>query len=754
MKNFIRQLSFELLLLLSFFSFTQNVLAQTVYDMGTWNTSNSYSMGTWNPSTSYSMGTWNPSPTTVDTYSVVPVTTTYPATTDTYSVVPVTYGVTNTSNTGGSNYGYTNTPSYTNSGSSLFGNGFNFSTPSFSFSLGGNTGGYTNFGYTGVTGYTNLGTTAVTCGVGQTLVNGVCTTNVICGAGQTLVNGVCTTTITCGVGTTLINGVCQPTTCPVGQTLVNNVCQAITCPAGQALLNGVCQITSCPVNTTLINGVCQSNCGAGTTLVNGVCQATSCAAGQTLINGVCQINTITCPANTTLLNGVCQPSVVCPSGSSYINGTCQASVSCPAGTILLNGTCQGNSYTNLYGYTGGYTNYGSYQTCWDGSVISSGQVCAQQYKTCSNGSMVPASQVCYMTCPNGQSIPEYMSCPYTNNSPISYSAPIKIDFNNVVTSVTTQITKNSARCNGIGLIAGGAPSTGWFEYGETPNLGRDTAKVSIGSDYTAPFSNILTNLKTNNTYFCRAVMSNQHGIVKGEIVRFTTTDKNISYVAPKTAQTIVKKVKNEITCSDGTVLKTNPAQASIINNGDKLVTTVLEKVTGEISPGNEINYRFNYKNISGSRLDDTIIKIVVPQEFSFVNSNVGSFDDKTHTLIFNQNILDGSSEGVISFKVKVVDTASLGKSVVTTGYLSYTFKSSGGKLMADEVIAYSVGSIIPTEKIGINTGAKKVVGTSTESFLPSSLVEWFALIAIMFILYILGRSIYATYNEEEKKRHH
>ena len=247
------------------------------------------------------------------------------------------------------------------------------------------------------------------------------------------------------------------------------------------------------------------------------------------------------------------------------------------------------------------------------------------------------------------------------------------------------------------------PLSGNNVYGETANLGRDTTKVSIGTDYTAPFSNVLTNLRQNTTYFCRAVMQNEHGIVKGEIVRFTTKDKDVPYVAPKTVtKTTVKKktVKDEVVCSDGTILKTSTSQADIINNGDKLIGTVLEKVSGDITPNGEVNYRLNYENISGSRLDNVIIKVTVPQEFTFVNSNVGSYDDITHTLTFNQNTLDGFAKGTVLFKVKVADSASLGKSIVTTGYVSYTFRSDKGDLIADEAISYSVGSIIPNDKLG------------------------------------------------------
>ena len=41
----------------------------------------------------------------------------------------------------------------------------------------------------------------------------------------------------------------------------------------------------------------------------------------------------------------------------------------------------------------------------------------------------------------------------------------------VVTTSATQVTNNSARCNGIGIISNGVMSNGWSEYGETTSLG-------------------------------------------------------------------------------------------------------------------------------------------------------------------------------------------------------------------------------------------------------------------------------------------
>jgi hypothetical protein len=215
----------------------------------------------------------------------------------------------------------------------------------------------------------------------------------------------------------------------------------------------------------------------------------------------------------------------------------------------------------------------NYQTCWDGTTIPLYSVCPAQYKTCANGTSIPVNQTCYY-----------------GNTYVPYTPPVTIKFNNVITSVATEITNASARCNGIGLIASNAPSTGWFEYGETPNLGRETAQANIGSSATAPFSNKLTNLKPTTTYYCRAVMQNQFGTVKGEVVAFTTKGKAVAYVKPVTKTTVktttTKTVakKNEVVCVDGQVVTVqSQSAADLINAGQKLVTLQIEKVSGNLS---------------------------------------------------------------------------------------------------------------------------------------------------------------------------
>lgn len=436
---------------------------------------------------------------------------------------------------------------------------------------------------------------------------------------------------------------------------------------------------------------------------------------------------------------------VCPDGSPMprdSNCTWRAD-QCPAVRSVVTYpsytyTTSNTSYTPpiISGTTYNYNN--SYQTCWDGSVIPSTSMCSSQYKTCPNGAIVPVGQVCYITTP-------------------SITLPTRVAFNNVVTSLATGVTNKEGRCNGIGLIANNASSFAWFEYGETSNLGRSTAQAAIGSSHTAPFSNLLTNLKPSTTYYCRAVMQNQYGLVKGEIVSFTTKASATTYIAPAiktktvtssktTTKAVTTKKENEVVCADGTTVTVKSGStASLLKEGNKLATLEIVKVSGKISSDEVVKYKVAYKNNTDSRLSGVVVKVKLAEEIKLFESNQGLYDENTRTITLNQDTLDPYAEGAILFSGIVTKTAPLGKTIVNNAYLSYTVP---GTTMQDEVTSYVIGSVVPNENGGADTGAKKVIGAGDgKGFLPGSLIEWLALVAILFIIFILGRSIHASYKE-------
>ncbi|MEZ0208635.1 MAG: hypothetical protein ACAH17_00455 [Candidatus Paceibacterota bacterium] len=494
-------------------------------------------------------------------------------------------------------------------------------------------------------------------------------------------------------------------------TNTNNTIPVTTntvCSDGRAPVNGSCVRTNTiPVTTNTI-------CSDGRAPVNGSCVRpntiipivtnTVCSDGQAPINGSCT-RTNTIPTNV---------QTVCSDGSYPINGSCTRVITTPTVT---------------------------YQTCWDGTTIPLYSVCPSQYKVCANGTSIPVNQTCY----------------YGNNY-VPYTPPQVVKFNNVITSVTTEITKSSARCNGIGLIASGAQSTGWFEYGETSNLGRETAKANIGTLATAPFSNVLTNLKVSTTYYCRAVMQNQYGTVKGEIVAFTTKANAVAYVQPVT-KTTVKTVStktatktNQIVCTDGSIATVgSKSSADLINAGQKLVSLQIVKTSGTLAPGATVNYQLTFKNLSDEALHNLVFKVTVPAELTLTNASAGNFDQSTHVLTVNVPTLGAYADGSINWTGTVNKDATVGKSVAMTAYTNYGVP---GSTVQDEVTAYVVGTVVPATDNASSTGAKGVIGGSDDrGFLPNTLVEWLALIAIIFIIFVLGRSVYTSYSNDRKASH-
>ena len=190
----------------------------------------------------------------------------------------------------------------------------------------------------------------------------------------------------------------------------------------------------------------------------------------------------------------------------------------------------------------------------------------------------------------------------------------------------------------------------------------------------------------------------------------------------------------------------------------------IEKNDNAIYPGSSVSYKLVYKNLSDSRLTGVIVTMALPEEFTFSLLTSGVYDEKSHVLTLNLGILDPYSVGTIAVSGNITSNAQVGKAIVASALVGYTVPSTNTN---DEASAYVVSTIGDKDNNGstintsstvsnspmINTGAKKVIGLSgAHGFMPSSLVEWLALATILLIIFILIRSIYVSYKDENSRR--
>ena len=310
------------------------------------------------------------------------------------------------------------------------------------------------------------------------------------------------------------------------------------------------------------------------------------------------------------------------------------------------------------------------QTCYDGSIISAFSVCPSSFQVCPDGSMISRYSVC----------------------PIRYQPPVvfpQMVVNNVITSIPTQITNTSARCNGIGLIGNNLSSVAWFEYGTSQNLGSKTAVANIGSAETSPFTNLLTGLRPNTDYFCRAVMANDLGVIKGDIVHFTTKRVVVYYpttIVKKVTHTVKKTVvvKKEIICSDGSAVETSNGSSNSINisdsnsalsmleSGKKALSLTIVKTKGDVAPNKIVDYFVEFKNESATNLTDATVTVTLPAEMTLLKSTAGSYDTRTHEIVVAYPVLAPGQSSTLEIEVGVAKEAIIGKSVAVQVHSTYS----------------------------------------------------------------------------------
>lgn len=298
--------------------------------------------------------------------------------------------------------------------------------------------------------------------------------------------------------------------------------------------------------------------------------------------------------------------------------------------------------------------------------------------------------------------------------------------NAAITNIATRIGTSGAQLNGIAVIANGAYSEGWFEYGRTESLGNTTNSRSIGSARTTDFSEVITGLSSNTAYYYRAVMRNNQGTFRGDIERFVT-----ARVSVVTVPTPVVPTQTALTFS-------RPAFMEITVN----------QVTLDAVREGEVEYQVNYRSLTNRTLVNTAVKVLLPEEFEYISATRGVYSAENKTLSLNIGEFRPGDQGTIIVRARVLQNAQIGKTVVVTGYANYTVPADSQFLAyQDEVVAYALTTI----REGRFTTAQ--TGSAAAGFFGTDLgmaFGWLLLLLILLAIIYMLRKLYLSFSEAKK----
>ena len=284
---------------------------------------------------------------------------------------------------------------------------------------------------------------------------------------------------------------------------------------------------------------------------------------------------------------------------------------------------------------------------------------------------------------------------------------------NVVTTVATNITTNSAQINGYITNSTFYNSNVYFNYGTDVTLGSKTSPATISGNNS--FNSFLTGLTPNTIYYFQAVGENGSGVSKGNIEVFKTLGNN----------------------NGGTVTKVI-VQGTTVTGSSSPVELKISNKYELIGEGDLIDYVVTYKNIGKTKLSKPMVQVVLPSNITLVNASRGTYSVDTHTLSALVEDLDKGEEGVIYLQAKVDSIPANNAQIVTTAILVYT-NTSGAQ---ENAMAYALNT--PKLMAGVVTNDNNLGASAFFAGLVSiGLIGWLIIILIILLLILIVHSIYS-----------
>lgn len=315
----------------------------------------------------------------------------------------------------------------------------------------------------------------------------------------------------------------------------------------------------------------------------------------------------------------------------------------------------------------------------------------------------------------------------------------------VVTTIPTNIGEMSGTCNAVAMMGGNVNSTGYFEYGTSYSLGKITNSANVGNVSNTSYSNTITGLTPNTTYYCRAVMTNKDGTYRGEIMSFKTSAVKVKYVTEVITKKAVKQTTKTTAKSnkggDEVICKDVKGNTDVISANKNLVSFKLGKL-GNVQAGKVTEYVVKYENTSRIGLTNLKLKVSLPKDMKFVSTSFGSYDEYTNSLTITLGNLASAEARDIRFAAMNSASMQAGATNVINSLISYEVLDEKGEAMTGEVTNYTIVTSDPAPVNINNANNSKDAKETTSNMFPNTLIEWLVIIILIAILVVLGRNIY------------
>jgi len=301
-----------------------------------------------------------------------------------------------------------------------------------------------------------------------------------------------------------------------------------------------------------------------------------------------------------------------------------------------------------------------------------------------------------------------------NQTIISNTAP------QAITTNASSVGQTTARLNGLAVPNTSYATITWFDWGTTASFGSRTSSQSVTGNSSTYVSDTVSGLTPGVVYYYRTVVQNQNGTAYGEPVRFQAQRDTVIINNPPRVITKVVTQKDVV----------------VANSAPSLLELRVENVYDQMCIGGEMDYTISYRNISGSTLKDTVLRVTHPKELTFINSSRGDYEVVDRTVTIPLGDLPAGATGSVQVRAKVNSSAVVGNLAVTTATVVYTNSTTRAQ---EDAIAYSLVTVSNDCPSTNNLGANAF---GIGSFFPHTLLGWLLLIVVILALIVLGRQLY------------